>query len=205
MPLQWGLSMKPILRAVAVLAAAATLGAAAPTVSPEEQLGGDPNVVVTYYDVSGTSYKAIRREMDAHGPTDEAGKRWAGHAQASYQYGWMTRSDGLCDLTQAQVSYKVTVLLPRLAPGVKLEGSTAEWWRTMRHNLMLHELDHVRLALGYAKAMEKAIKLATCATAEAEAKRVMAEFRAANARYDEATNHGTKLPSRKSREAPAED
>jgi predicted secreted Zn-dependent protease len=210
-PKKPGNSMTPILRAAAWLAAALALGAAcqamaapAGKLSPEEQLGSDPNVAVSYYEVTGTSDKMILRQIAAQGRALDQTKRWAGHTQASFQYGWPTWSNGACDLSRASVTYKVSVVLPRLKPGIKLEGSTARWWAIMTHNLTLHELDHVKLALGYAKAMEAAIRAATCDTARAEAERVMAEFDAANALYDKATEHGTKLPSRSSRQAPAE-
>ena len=183
--------------AILLAAAGQSMAAPASNLSPEEQLGSDPNVAVSYYEVSATSDKGILRQIAAQGAALDQTKKWAGHTQASFQYGWPTWSNGACDLSRAEVTYKVSVVLPRLKPGIKLEGSTARWWAIMIHNLTLHELDHVKLALGYAKAMEEAIRGATCDTARAEAKRVMAEFDAANDLYDKATEHGTKLPNRK--------
>jgi predicted secreted Zn-dependent protease len=182
-----------------LLAGAVALAAASPLAAettPESQLGANPNVVVAYYVVHGASYKEIKREMDAGGPTDESGKRWAGHAYTEVSYNWPRWSDGRCELDKAEVSYKIHVLLPRLAPGTKLEGSTGSWWVTMRHNLELHELDHVRLSLGYLKEMERAIKAADCATATDAAQKVWSDLERSQALYDERTAHGTRVPGR---------
>src|SRR5688572_169883 len=111
--------MTSILRAAAWLAAALALGAAGQAMaaspgklSAEEQLGSDPNVAVSYYEVSGTSDKAILRQIAAQGAALDQTKRWAGHTQANFRYGWSTWSNGDCDLSRATVTYKVSVVLP---------------------------------------------------------------------------------------------
>ena len=67
----------------------------------------------------------------------------------------------------------------------------------MIHNLRLHEMDHVRLALGYIAQMQQAIRSATCDTAKDEAQRVMSDYSRANAEYDRLTAHGTRLAPRR--------
>lgn len=177
------------------LLAALTAPAAA-----QEILGGDPNITVTYYDVKAATPRAIQREIEARKVAMLGGGKPAwGLTTAEFGYGWMTRGPGPLDclLGEAKVTYKINVLLPRIAPGVTLKKETADWWAGSSARLRHHELDHVKLALGYAEKMQAAIRAATCTTAKDEAKRVMDEFNEANAAYDGLTRHGTTVPARR--------
>ena len=166
----------------------------------QETLFGSPDITVAYYDVSGGSDRAIIRDIESKKiGVIGGGKAAWGLTVAQFQYGWPQRSDGACDLSQAKVSYTINVQLPKMASGVRLQKETMDWWKVASHNLRIHEIDHVRLALGYARELEKAIKAANCSTAEDEAKRVIEAYHAANAKYDELTKHGTTVPRRSKR------
>lgn len=178
--------------AVAIFVALAAPAAA------QETLGGDPNITVSYYEVAGVTAPSIERAIEARGiSTIGRGQQAWGLTTAEFGYRWSRGGEGAldCDLSRATVTYKITVLLPRLAPGTKLRGETGQWWLATSANLRHHELDHVRLALGYAEKMRAAIRAATCLTAADEAKRVMEAFSQANAAYDGATAHGTRVPT----------
>jgi predicted secreted Zn-dependent protease len=175
------------------------LSGAAPAFA-QEILGGDPNITVTYYEVAGVTPQAIERSIKARkmGGIGKGQQAW-GLTRAQYSYTWPTtgEGEGQCDLTRATVSYKIEVLLPRLIPGAKLHGETGRWWQISSANLRRHEIDHVRLALGYAEKLQQAIRAATCLTAADAAKQVMDEYERANAAYDGITAHGTRVPTLK--------
>ncbi|HEX8233912.1 MAG TPA: DUF922 domain-containing protein [Caulobacteraceae bacterium] len=176
------------------------LAAMAAPAGAQETLGGDPNITVSYYDVKASTPRAMVREIEGRKIAMLGGGKAAwGLTTAEFGYGWMIRGAGPldCDLAQAKVTYKIKVLLPRVAPGVTLKKETADWWAASSAKLRHHEIDHVKLALGYAEKMQAAIRAATCTTAADEAKRVMAEFEQANAAYDGLTRHGTTVPARR--------
>jgi predicted secreted Zn-dependent protease len=99
--------------------------------------------------------------------------------------GWRLpiRPDGMCDLSQVEVRFDVTVILPELAN----ENATPEVrrkWGNFVADVVAHEAEHVRLIYEYRPRIEKAMRDATCQTAEAAGKAMMDELTAANARFD---------------------
>jgi predicted secreted Zn-dependent protease len=179
------------------LALAILLGLAACDRPPLEDRRGDapgyaeralkpyPGTKLKFYLVEGVTPEALNesmREQNLAG-LEQNGRFAVGVTK--WNGGWRLpiRPDGMCDLSQVEVRFDVTVILPELAN----ENATPEVrrkWGNFVADVVAHEAEHVRLIYEYRPRIEKAMRDATCQTAEAAGKAMMDELTAANARFD---------------------
>jgi predicted secreted Zn-dependent protease len=107
----------------------------------------------------------------------------------------LTSGPSGCQLDQARVMFRATVILPRLANPSAVPAPLRERWDAFRAGLERHELYHVRHAWEHRSEVLRAIRSSNCATwnqaAEAAVRAIASEQRD----YDIRTRHGaTEVP-----------
>jgi predicted secreted Zn-dependent protease len=153
-------------------------------------------VKTEYYDIRGTTWEELKREIDAKGP-----EGWWGTAQSSIGYKIGLREDkasGQCIPHSIQATVASKVRLPAWAN--RFEGNTRlqGYWDNVLRTLDLHERGHVKISFEGAQEIERALKAiaprADCSELMGEADRTVREIRERVARrqamYDDATDHG---------------
>ena len=169
-------------RGLALLVAASGPAGAAP----------DPysNVTYVYYDVTGHDAASIRASMDPQRPVDPAdGQPY--DALTAWRIDWRWDGDGRggCDLGTTRVSFSATITFPRLDPSGVPPAVLAEWNR-FAAGLRAHELQHVRHAADRLDDIARALRSATCETANARGEAVLEQIRAQDRDFDARTEHG---------------
>ena len=167
------------------------------TVAPSSGGGSiNPSLAVSteHYEIRGTSWEELRREIDLKGP-----RGWTGMASSRIGYDVKTRPEKAgCAVASAQARAETKVQLP--AWGNRFEGPRPlqVHWDQVYRTLDLHERGHVAINVEGAKDLERALKAiepqATCDAVMAEArKRAESVWRAVAQRqseYDADTDHG---------------
>lgn len=168
--------------ALALLAGGSGAALAAP-------LAGD-TVTFVYYDVAGHDAAAIRAAMDRQRPVDPADHQ-PYDALTSWRIDWRWDGDGRggCDLATTRVVFSARIVFPRLDPTGVPPAVLAEWNRFAR-GLREHELQHVRHATDRLGEVERALRSATCDTANARGEAVLDRIRALDRDFDARTRHG---------------
>ncbi len=154
----------------------------------------DVRVKVDYYDIRGTSWDALKREIDSKGP-----EGWWGQANTGTSYKVTThRADGGCGVDSVQVAADARVRLPSWANRFEGPRALQVYWDGVYRTLDLHERGHVAINLEGTREIERALKTippqATCEAVLKEARSRYDAIRAAVTRrqvdYDAETNHG---------------
>jgi predicted secreted Zn-dependent protease len=165
------------------------VGPELPAIAPNLAL--IPDTDVAYYDVSGTDAQSLRASLNAAGPRDghdhlhvDALSTWR------ISWYWPTAADGSCDLSQADVRFAATVLLPRLVGGHALNPILGRQWQEYLAALTLHEAGHVRHAYEHSSDVASAIRSSTCQDANSAAKAVIRDLVQFDIAYDASTKHG---------------
>ena len=144
-----------------------------------------PHATVQRYDVSGSTESEIRAQLDTYRPNDyDAYTRW-------YIYwDWPGRGSAACRLAEAEVSYEITVTIPRWTPTADASPELVAKWNDYLHALALHEKAHINNVVSHFPAVAGAIKGGTCLSAEDAAQAVLQQMRQFDSQYDLDTNHG---------------
>lgn len=149
-----------------------------------------PYAKIDYYDVSGSTGREIREQLNALSPVDPNGYR--GDALTSWEIRWMW--DGYasetCDLHSVTATYDIRVRFPRWKPPQDASPELIAKWNTYILVLAEHEKVHVDNVVANLPYLIKAIRGATCDTAEARAQAILAGIRQYDLSYDERTDHG---------------
>lgn len=149
-----------------------------------------PSVTVAYYDVAGTDVATISAALLKMRPTDpNDGKRVDALTQTHLRWSWPLTNTG-CRLKDATVTFTATVILPRLADGELVPQTLRADWDAYIARLEAHEMMHLRYSYDGRLAVLAAVKAATCDTADAAAKAVLAKIQQRDIALDRATNHG---------------
>jgi predicted secreted Zn-dependent protease len=148
-----------------------------------------------YYDIRGTTYPDLQREIASKGPEG----RWWGTAatRLRFELTWKRVPEG-CSIATAQAFADSTVRLPRWVNRHEGDRRAQEQWDSALRSLDLHERGHVQISVDTARDLERSLReippAATCEAIIAEAK---ARGAALNGRererqvsYDRDTNHG---------------
>ena len=163
-------------------------GMGGPSINPGTSLR------IEHYEIRGTSWDELRREIASKGP-----EGWWGRAQTGIRYEIEGRGepDG-CVVASAHVQMDAKVRLPMWAN--RYEGSRAlqETWDGAFRTLDLHERGHVSISLDGAREIERDLNSIamqpTCEALKAEARRrfdaLHATIVSRQAHYDFVTNHG---------------
>jgi len=115
-------------------------------------------VNVDYYNVQGTSFEELDRQIALHGPTVAGVGRAIASARIRMvpDIRYTTRS-GKCRVSGARVSVIADITLPRLADRNKVDGDLRNVFSNIEEYARLHEAVHVDIAERYAERAENRI------------------------------------------------
>lgn len=149
-----------------------------------------PYAKIEYYDVSGSTEREIRDQLNALGSVDEHGFR--GDALTSWEIHWIWDGYGTetCDLRSVTATYDIQVRLPRWTPPHDASPELVIKWNAYVLALVEHEKGHVDNVVEYLPYLIKTIRASTCTTAEENAQEVLSQLRDDDREYDEQTGHG---------------
>lgn len=162
-------------------------GATSPTPLPVDLA----EAVIDYYDIHGDTEDELRLELDRLGPLTDDGHRWDARTEWYIAWRWSKNLDGTCRLSEATVSYEITVTLPRWSPPAEASAELVAKWQRYFRSLVTHERGHVAIVLNYVPQVRAAVQgAASCEAANEAAQAVLATVRQKNAQYDAETQHG---------------
>ena len=156
--------------------------------------------VISYYDVSGISEKALRQRLNEIRPQDNYGERHDALAKSriSYTYKYAPSATG-CKFTEFSPTLETTILMPRWIASDPT-SKAAQKWQSYYSALYEHEVGHHNI---YVKALSDVVDLGTnfetsgkCAGIGDEFKikysALLEKHRHLNKQYDLETKHGMK-------------
>lgn len=175
---------------IRILLAATLLGLAA-LPSAAESL----TKTYSYFSVGGRTLDELEDQLNRRGPqVKSTGRRHPGATQMQFntRLGYAEKN-GSCRITEADVTVKAKVILPRWRQRGKAEQDVRLIWDTLSGDIKRHEEQHVQIAQDHARKLEsKLLRLGrqkNCAIAGEKAKvtadKVLAEHDRAQARFDE--------------------
>ncbi|MCV0398143.1 MAG: DUF922 domain-containing protein [Rhizobiaceae bacterium] len=148
----------------------------------------------SYFSIGGTTLEEIETELSRRGPQLRGtGTRHPGATRMEFTtrlgYG---QGDGFCRITQARVTVKADMILPRWRQRGRADTDTQLIWDTLSSDIKRHEESHVVIARTHASELEQALlaipRRKDCETVAARAKEITAEVLArhdaAQARFD---------------------
>jgi predicted secreted Zn-dependent protease len=148
------------------------------------------HATMVYYAVGGTTPAQIRMQLNARAPASPDGFHGDAFTRWSFRWTWPGYGSSACRLSQASVTLHVVVTFPRWThPKAAAAAVTSAWARYARA-LARHEQGHVDFAVAHYPAVVRAIKGATCGSAEAAAEKQLNVIRRHDVAYDAATQHG---------------
>ncbi len=111
----------------------------------------------SYFTVGGTTLDQLQAELSIRGPkVKRTGRRHPGATQMEFttKLGY-AESKGYCRITEATVSVKVKVILPRWRQRGKAEQDVRVVWDTLSSDIKRHEEGHVVIARNHARELEQ--------------------------------------------------
>jgi len=158
-----------------------------------------PNVTIKteYYNVSGSSAKEIRRNMNKQrfkytGANYDAYTKW----NVRWKYRWK-KSNGICKIYKINTKVDVQFILPKLLHKEKINNTLLKKWENYKSALIKHENGHKDFGIKSATEIEhKLISMTSnnCKSLETKAnkkaKNIIKKFAQKEIRYDKNTNHG---------------
>jgi predicted secreted Zn-dependent protease len=169
------------------LALAAGLAHAALAAEPAPRVA---HAKMDYYDVGGATAAQLRARLDARAPASPDGFRGDAFTRWLYRWNWPGYGGSNCQLSKAVVTLRVVVSFPRWTHPKAASAALAAAWARYSRALARHEQGHVDYAVARYPAVVRAIKRATCATADAAAQAQLKLIRKHDVAYDAATQHG---------------
>ena len=147
----------------------------------------------SYFNIGGLTLTEIEKELERRGPKlSGTGKRHPGATRMDFntRLGYRERN-GRCAITEARVTVKADVILPRWRQR-GAESDVRLIWETLSSDIKRHEESHVIIARNYARELEDALKAVrperTCDQTAAKAKqvndRILARHDAAQDEFD---------------------
>jgi predicted secreted Zn-dependent protease len=181
-------SARALRRIVLALLAAALLAASsAAAATPAPAVAG---ATMHYYAVGGASTAQIAARLAANAPASPDGCRCFAYTAWSYRWSWPGYGTASCVLARAVLTFTVDVHFPRWTHPAAAPASVAAAWTRFARALALHESGHASYARGRAPFIKRAIRGATCRTADAAARAQLDVIRKHDVAYDARTKHG---------------
>ena len=169
------------------MALTAALAPAAPAASGGPHLA---HATMRYYAVGGTTDAQIRARLNARAPASPDGFDGDAFTRWNFRWSWPGYGSAACDLGKATVTLGIVVSFPRwIHPAAAPAAVAADWLRYTRA-LARHEQGHVDNVRARDPLVLRAIKRATCSTADAAARAQLQLIRAQDVAYDARTRHG---------------
>ena len=172
-----------------ILLAASLLCLAAPPASAESL-----TKTYSYFSVGGTTLDELEEQLNRRGPkVKSTGRRHPGATQMQFntRLGY-TEKGGRCRVTEANVTVKAKVILPRWRQRGRADQDIRLIWDTLSDDIKRHEEQHVVIARKHARQLErKLVRLGlqkSCAIAAEKAKatadRLLEKHDQAQAKFD---------------------
>ena len=172
-----------------ILLAASLLCLAAPPASAESL-----TKIYSYFSVGGTTLDELEDQLNRRGPkVKSTGRRHPGATQMQFntRLGY-TEQRGYCRITEANVTVKAKVILPRWRQRGRADQDVRLIWDTLSDDIKRHEEHHVDIARKHARQIErKLVRLGrqkSCAIAAEKAKatadRLLEKHDKAQAKFD---------------------
>ena len=172
-----------------ILLAASLLCLAAPPASAESL-----TKTYSYFSVGGTTLDELEDQLNRRGPkVKSTGRRHPGATQMQFntRLGY-TEKGGRCRVTEANVTVKAKVILPRWRQRGRADQDIRLIWDTLSDDIKRHEEHHVVIARKHARQLErKLVRLGrqkSCAIAAEKAKatadRLLEKHDKAQAKFD---------------------
>ena len=172
-----------------ILLAASLLCLAAPPASAESL-----TKTYSYFSVGGTTLDELEDQLNRRGPkVKSTGRRHPGATQMQFntRLGY-TEKRGYCHVTEANVTVKAKVILPRWRQRGRADQDVRLIWDTLSDDIKRHEEHHVDIARKHARQIErKLVRLGrqkSCAIAAEKAKatadRLLEKHDKAQAKFD---------------------
>jgi predicted secreted Zn-dependent protease len=148
----------------------------------------------SYFSVGGTTLDELEDQLNRRGPrVKSTGQRHPGATQMQFntRLGYTERG-GRCRVTEANVTVKVKVILPRWRQRGRADQDVRLIWDTLSDDIKRHEEQHVVIARKHARQLErKLVRLGrqkSCAIAAEKAKatadRLLEKHDKAQAKFD---------------------
>ncbi|WP_188393836.1 DUF922 domain-containing Zn-dependent protease [Mesorhizobium sp. SARCC-RB16n] len=140
------------------------------------------NLVKTYsyFAIGGSTLEDIEQQLTEHGPrVKTTGSRHPGATQMAFTTRISYSSQpGSCRITDAIVTVKVKVILPKWRRPRNADADVRLFWDTLSADIKRHEDRHVEIAKNHGRALEDALKASypqkDCDTAKAKAAEITA-------------------------------
>jgi predicted secreted Zn-dependent protease len=171
------------------LALAAAVVAPAPAATPPGT-ARVAHATMVYYAVGGATPAQIRARLNARAPASPDGFHGDAFTRWSFRWQWPGSSDGRCRVGEATVTMRIDVSFPRWTHPKAASAATAAAWARYARALARHEQGHVDFARAHYAAVVRAIRGASCKTANAAGAKQLAVIRRHDIAYDAATQHG---------------
>jgi predicted secreted Zn-dependent protease len=176
-----------LLLPLLALALAAGLAQAALAARPAPRVA---HAKMSYYDVGGATAAEVRARLDARAPASPDGFRGDAFTRWQYRWNWPGYGSAGCQLGNAVVTLQVVVSFPRWTHPKAASAALAAAWARYSRALARHEKGHVDYAVARYPAVVRAIKRASCTTADAAVQAQLSLIRKHDVAYDAATRHG---------------
>ena len=166
--------------------------AAAQTAQDIGPLTDVPNLVITYYDVSGSTPDQIRQSINAQRGVDPAdGKPVDAFSHWYLHWSWQNDANGQCQPQTVVVTYKAELRMPRLADEAALPPEVQQGWDRYMAALQLHESGHLLYVSHRVADLQAAMRAAaTCDAMRQTAADLLAGYQQHDRDYDAETGHG---------------
>lgn len=179
--------------------------ATTPVSDPSAPTPGDSPVEIhenlVRYVIKGDTTSELISQMSKLGPFDkEEGRRFQGYTQwmVKWNFELVPASGGTCSVGEVTLDLGVEMTLPEWEPKRHADSLLVQGWPRFLANLTAHEMGHrangVRAAFAVRDAIEALEPMADCErlaeAANAAGNAQVAEFRKADAEYDQQTEHG---------------
>ena len=111
----------------------------------------------SYFSVGGTTLDELEDQLNRRGPqVKSTGRRHPGATQMQFntRLGYAEKG-GYCRITEATVTVKAKVILPRWRQRGKAEQDVRLIWDTLSSDIKRHEEQHVMIAQNHARELER--------------------------------------------------
>lgn len=149
----------------------------------------------SYFSVGGTTLDELEDQLNKRGPeVKSTGRRHPGATQMQFntRLGYQEKG-GYCRVTEAKVTVKAKVILPRWRQRGRADQDVRLIWDTLSADIKRHEEQHVAIAQSHARELERKLarlgRQKNCAIAAEKAKatadKVLAKHDRAQAKFDQ--------------------
>ena len=151
----------------------------------------------TYYEVHGRTAAQLAGALRRQGPKGDDGQLRTAFTESRFSWQYTTRPDGpACRAVGVRVIISAEVLMPKWVPPADTQPGVLAIWNESMKALAVHEAGHSDIRVRFATAIrDRTTAMRTrcdhfTAEADSVSNAIVAEMRAAQAKYDADTQNG---------------